>query len=67
MSAAAGVQPILDYYRLYDIDRNWKAKEIVNIIRKKQADARTQMAALQGRDEETLKKFRKYLIKLLRP
>ncbi len=59
MSAAAGVQPILDYYRLYDIDRNWKAKEIVNIIRKKQADARTQMAALQGRDEETLKKVQK--------
>lgn len=56
MSAAASAQPIMDYYRLYGVDRAWKAKEIVKAIRKKQADARTQMAALQGKAEETFKK-----------
>ena len=59
MSVAASDQPIMDYYRLYGIDRAWKAKEIVKAIRKKQADARTHMAALQGRDEEAFKKVQK--------
>lgn len=54
--SAAVAQPIMDYYRLYDVDRAWKAKEIVKAIRMKQADARTQMAALQGKAEETFKK-----------
>ena len=32
--SAAVAQPIMDYYRLYGIDRAWKAKDIVKAIRK---------------------------------
>ena len=57
--SAAVAQPIMDYYRLYGIDRAWKAKDIVKAIRKEQADARAHMAALPAGDEETFKKVQK--------